>query len=110
MTPFTNAVLAGIFFGLWPLIMNRSGLNLITSSAVFYSVGLLVVMPFALRGASFAGGNGTVAAAAGLAGVLGLLAFNAMLAKTAPQQAAMMFMVMIVVQIAVPALSRTPAL
>jgi hypothetical protein len=44
-----KAVLAGVFFGIRPLLMNRSGLNGNVSSAVFSLACLVGTMPFALR-------------------------------------------------------------
>lgn len=43
-----RAFLAGVFFGLWPLFMNRSGLTGNISAAVFTVGVFVIVSPFAL--------------------------------------------------------------
>ena len=43
-----QAVIAGVFFGIWPLLMNRSGLNGNFSSFVFTAVILVCIAPFAI--------------------------------------------------------------
>lgn len=101
-----RAVLAGVFFGIWPLLMNRSGLTGNVSSALFSLGALIVVSPFALfelRSATFSV-TWTMAAGACIFGGLGLLAFNGMLSKTTPQTVGSFFVLMIVVQTATPAL------
>lgn len=101
-----RAVLAGVFFGIWPLLMNRSGLTGNVSSAVFALGALIVVSPFALY--EFSGATisvvWTMVVGACIFGGLGLLAFNGMLSKATPETVGSLFVVMIVVQVATPAL------
>ncbi len=101
-----RAMLAGVFFGIWPLLMNRSGLTGNVSSAVFALGALVVVSPFALyefRGVTVSV-VWTMVVGACIFGGLGLLAFNGMLSKATPQTVGSLFVLMIVVQIATPAL------
>ena len=100
-----KAVLAGVFFGVWPLFMNRSGLNGMISSAYFSAMVLVGVLPFALYrgGFSIPAANWTMIAFAGLAGTLGILSFNSMLADASPQNIGTLFVLMIIVQVIVPA-------
>ena len=77
-----KAVLAGVFFGIWPLLINRSGLNGNIGSACFSAAALIGVLPFALYSSGFTipTANWTMVALAGFFGALGLLSFNGMLA------------------------------
>lgn len=101
-----RALLAGLFFGLWPLLMNKSGLSG-NVSALAFTVGVLVIVsPFALyelRGTTTSVAWMMVVGAC-FAGAFGLLAFNGMLAKASPQTVGSLFVMMLVVQIATPAL------
>jgi hypothetical protein len=97
--------LAGALFGAWPLIMNKSGLDGMSSAAVFTTVIALIVVPLALRaGFTTAGSNLWLAVAAGCAGAIGLLLFNDVLSKATPPTVSRLFIIMIIVQTAVPAL------
>lgn len=104
-----KAVLAGVFFGIWPLLMNRSGLTGNVSSACFSAVTLMFVLPFALSSSGFAipTANWTMVAAAGFIGALGLLSFNGMLAGASLQEVGTLFVLMTVVQITVAAFYQT---
>lgn len=99
-----KALIAGIFFGLWPLFMNRSGLNGNVASIAF-TIGVLVcVTPFAigsLRGLEKTDWN--MAIAASIVGAIGLLLFNVTLSKATPQNVSTYFAVMILAQVSVPA-------
>ena len=101
-----RAVLAGVFFGAWPLLMNRSGLTGNVSAAVFALGALIVVSPFAFY--EFSGGAvsvvWTMAIGACILGGLGLLSFNGMLSKATPETIGSLFVLTTVVQIAIPAL------
>lgn len=102
----TKALLAGVCWGIWPLMMNRSGLHGNVSSAVFALVALLAVSPFAFRelGGIAANVSWGLSIAAGVIGGAGLLFFNGMLAKAAPDKVASLFVLTITMQIAIPAL------
>jgi hypothetical protein len=99
-----KSVIAGILFGLWPLLMNRSGLsgNLITF--VFAAVVLLCVLPFAASSLHDIGNAHWVwAVGGGILGAIGLIAFNTVLSKATPQTVGTFFVLMIIVQTAIPA-------
>lgn len=105
MDNLLKALFAGLFFGLWPLLMNRSGLSGTTSSAFFAGLVFLFVLPFAIKsGLPPNPISWTLVGAAGIAGGLGILCFNGMLASVTPTEVGSLFIVMILVQISVPAL------
>lgn len=101
-----KAILAGVCFGVWPLLMNRSGLSGNVSSAVFALGALIVVSPFALCELNSISANviWTMAVGACVFGGIGLLLFNGMLSKATPEKVSSLFLLMIMVQIATPAL------
>ena len=82
-----RAILAGVLFSFWPLLMNRSGLTGNVSSAVFTLGAFIVVSPFALY--EFRSTTPSIvwamAIGACVFGGLGLLVFNGMLSKATPQ-------------------------
>src|SRR3989344_923669 len=94
-----RAVLAGVFFGMWPLLMNRSGLTGNISAAVFSLGTFIVVLPFALRelGGSSTTAAWTMAVGACISGGVGLLLFTGVLAKATPQTVGPLFILMMVV-------------
>lgn len=102
----TLAALAGLFFGIWPFFMNRSGLSGNVSSAVFSFGTLVVLVPVAIwsNGLDVPKANWTMIALACGTAALGLLAFNGMLTKASVKDVGALFVVMIIVQIATPAL------
>lgn len=98
-------VLAGVLFDAWPILMNRSGLSGMHSTAAFIIIVFVTVMPFALwNGITLSNTNWSWAIAAGLCSAAGLIAFNSGLAEATPQTVGKLFVTMIVVQTAVPAL------
>jgi hypothetical protein len=99
-----RAMLAGLAFGLWPLFMNRSRLNGNLSSFAFGAAATIIVLPFALRSfGEFATADWKMVVIAGILGACGLLFFNAVLAGATPAQVGKLFVLMVVVQITVPA-------
>ena len=101
-----RAILAGLFFGIWPIVMSWTGLKGNASAAAFSGITFLIVMPLALQGTSFsdlAQANWKFALLAGLAGALGVLAFNGGLAISTKETVSTFFVLMIAVQIVVPA-------
>lgn len=100
-----RAVLAGVAFGIWPLLMQRSGLTGYMSAAVFAIFAFITVIPFAVH----EGFHGLRAAipvfyvGAGVVAGFGLLAFNSMLGKATGKQVGSLFLVMLLVQISIPA-------
>jgi len=102
---YLKAILAGFCFGLWPLFMNKSGLNSVEASAALGLFLLAVVTPLLLV-------NGVqqlsmirwqMALPACLFDALGLLALNSLLSSAASAQAGSAFVIVTVVQVAVPA-------
>ena len=100
-----KAVISGILFGIWPLLMNRSGLSGNLSTFVFATVVLLCVFVVSFSSLQ----NITItslpwAISAGVIGALALLVFNDILAKATPQAVGTFIVLMIVTQILVPAI------
>ncbi len=101
-----RAILAGVFFGVWPLLMNRSGLNGNVSAVVLGGVVCLMVLPLAYQSMSVASlmqVSWPFALLACVAAAIGNVAFNEGLAKSTPQDVSTFFELMIVVQIVIPA-------
>ena len=102
---YLKAILAGLCFGVWPLFMNKSGLNSVEASAALSLFLLAVVTPFLLV-------NGVqqlstirwqMVLPACLFDALGLLALNSLLSSASSAQAGSAFVIVTVVQVAVPA-------
>ena len=99
-----KAILAGICFGIWPLLMNRSGLSGNFSSLVFTTVILVCIAPFAIgHVGNLSNANWVMVVGAGVFSSLGLIFFNGMLSKTTPQNVSPLFVLMIVTQASLPA-------
>lgn len=107
------SALAGICFGLWPLVLNRLRLDSFTTVVIFAAGTLLFVLPAAFFGnwSGITAGQWRIAALACALSAVGTISFNRMLATTTPGEVANMFLLMLVVQVAVPAavLLRTGA-
>ena len=100
-----KATLAGLCFGIWPLLMNRSGLSGNVSSLVFVIGAGMILLPFAagnLRNGVHPVWIPMILAC--LFSAVGLLSFNGMLAKATQQEVSSLFIMMIVVQTTVPAI------
>ncbi len=99
-----KAMLAGLFFGIWPLLMNRSNLSGNLSSAIFTAIVLICVLPFSLGSTiNVTNINWGMALPAGILGALGIMSFNGMLAKATPANVSTLFVLMILVQTVIPA-------
>lgn len=97
-----QAALAGVFFGLWPLFMNRSKLEGNVSSAIFSLLVFIFVLPFALgRLKTLPEADWTMVVLAGIFGAIGVMCFNGMLSKASTSDVSMLFVIMILVQTAV---------
>jgi hypothetical protein len=95
---------AGLLFGAWPLLMNRSGLSGATSTVALTLIVLLLALPFALQqGISPTGTNWWFGMGAGFCAALGYLAFNSGVASASPAVVGRLVIIMIVIQMAVPA-------
>ena len=101
-----RAILTGIFFGIWPLLMNRSGLSGNVSSLVLVVVMLGCILPFSV-------GNlwsiispdikWTFAIGASFFGAAGILLLNNILAMATPQRVSLLLVLTFVLQMVVPA-------
>lgn len=108
-TLWARAIIAGIFFGIWPLLMNRSGLNGSVASFAFAFTVLICVFPFALSNPSVnvSSYNLVFAIGAGILGAAGLLLFNGVLAKANLQNVGLLFVIMLIAQTVVPAVYQS---
>ena len=99
------ALLSGFLFGVWPLLMNRSGVGGNISSVAFSGTALIVVGLAAILGRESIppNANWLSLVVAGVIGALGLLCFNGMLGKATKEEVGTLFVLMIVVQVAIPA-------
>ncbi len=98
-------IAAGILFGMWPLLMKKSGLDSTTSTVMFAVMVLLFVIPVGTyHGLTFTDSKWWFAILAGASGALGLLVFNSGISEVSQKDVGKMFIFMIVVQIVVPAL------
>lgn len=100
-----KAMLAGLIFAMWPLLMNRSGLNPNVASAIFAASSFIIVLPLALYSLTDTDWNTRwyFGVAAGVFGALGLLVFNGILSKSTPKDIGALFALVLVTQIVVAA-------
>ena len=101
-----NALVAGIFFGLWPQFMRRSGLGGNAASAIFAAGVFALVVPYVMwrRGGSLSGVDWTMAAAAIVCASIGLVVFNGVVAKATYENINPLLVTVFVTQIAIQAL------
>jgi drug/metabolite transporter (DMT)-like permease len=99
------SAVAGICFGLWPLVMNRLRLDPFVTVIIFLAGSLLFASPVAFfaNWSGISGGQIKIAALACAISAVGTICFNRMLATTTVAEIANMFLLMLVVQVAVPA-------
>lgn len=98
-----SAVVAGLCFGAWPLMMNKGGLSGNLGSFVFAAIAAICTLPFAIS--SFSGlaqAKWPLVISAAVIGAVGLLSFVGMLTKATPASVSSLFVVMTVVQISCP--------
>lgn len=98
-------MLTGFAWGSWPILLRESGLKGNVSSAAFSLGVLIIVTPFALRttGGTVPAANWMLVLIGVILGAAGMLMFNNVLATSPPEKLAPLFILMIVVQAAVPA-------
>ncbi|MEI6245088.1 MAG: EamA family transporter [Acidobacteriota bacterium] len=96
---------AGICFGLWPLVMNRVRIDPFATVIIFLAGSLLFALPAAFFGqwSNITGSQLKIAAVACAISAVGTICFNRMLATTTVAEVANMFLLMLVVQVAIPA-------
>lgn len=100
-----KAVLTGILFGIWPLLMNRSGLSGNISSLVLVIVMLVCILPFSIGdfGEIF-NANLMFAVGAAILGAAGILLLNGILFKVTPQNVGPLLVLIFVTQIIMPSI------
>lgn len=104
---YFTSVLAGIFFGLWPLLLNRSGLNGNFASVIFAGIGFIFILGVSIFTNSIQSSsnpNWYMVMAAGIASAMGVLLLNSVLAKISPANVSTIFVLMLIVQISIPAI------
>lgn len=99
-----RVLLAGLFFGLWPLFLSKSGLNVGNASTFYFAiVTLAIVLAFTFQdAASVAGARWGYLVAAAAASAAGVILFNRMLASAGPKEVGSYFVIMVLVQISIP--------
>lgn len=99
------SAVAGICFGLWPLVMNRLRLDPFVTVIIFLAGSLIIASPVAFfaNWSGISGGQLKIAAVACAISAVGTICFNRMLATTTVGEVANMLLLMLVVQVAVPA-------
>lgn len=94
-----RAILAGICFGIYPLLLNKSRLGGNMQSAAFCLLVCLFVTPFALKDIGELGNAyWKMVIAAGVASAIGMLSMTGFLAKASPGTASTLIVMMIVTQ------------
>lgn len=100
-----RAVIAGICFGIYPLLLNRSRLGGNMQSAVFCILVCLFVIPFAVKEVGeLAHTYWAMVIGAGMASAMGMLSMTGFLAKASPVAAGTLIVMMIVTQTLVTAI------
>ena len=103
---YVKCVVAGILFGIWPLLMNRSKISGNIAAAVFSFVGLMCILPFAINGINktLLGANWALAITAGIMGGFGLLLYNMMIAAATSERVGTLMIINLLLQIVTPAI------
>lgn len=107
-SPFLGMLVAGVLFSIWPIIMSKSGLSGMASTAVFIVMSMTIIVPAAMSNGvtlqSVAGAKGVYALIAAAIASVGLILMNRSLGAADPQQIGSLLLVMVLAQVAVPAL------
>lgn len=102
---YIKTAASGILFGLWPLVMSRSGLDGVVSATVFALVQACILLPIGFYvGFPTTSTNWIAAILAGGLSSLGLLAFTDVLVKSPKEDVGRMFVLVIIVQVLIPTL------
>lgn len=110
LNPYVEVVLAGIAAGAWPLVMQRSGLigapvSLVYSAISFVAaLGLLFWVGNVRTSFSGVSIHWWWAIAAGVMAALALLFLSDVVGKTTPTQLSTLYIVLLMVQISIPAI------
>lgn len=98
-----KVIFAGIMFGAWPLIMNRSGLGGHLMLIVLSVIIIAMVLPFLLfESPTLMGVDWKVAVAASVVAGMGMLGFSDVLAKASPREIGLLYMLLLLAQFAFP--------
>ena len=102
------SISSGVLFGIWPLLMNKSGLDGFASAAILGGISFITMLPVAfasgqMQQVSITPQLGFVLVSGIMSGV-GVLLFNTMLAKVSTREVGAMILIMIMVQISIPAI------
>jgi hypothetical protein len=98
-----KAIVAGLCFGMWPLMMNKGGLSGNVASFVFAVVAAIFILPFAVGSlGGLAQARWSLVIGAASIGAVGLLSFVGMLTKATPASVSSLFVMMTIVQISCP--------
>lgn len=101
-----RAIVSGVMFGVWPLVLSRSGLNGNVSTAIIAVIGLTIVSTFAVRDfdpVKFLESRWLLWLLAGVLAGCAIMIFNGGLA-VAGDDVAMFFVVNLIMQITVTAI------
>ena len=106
MKLYIYSLIAGLFWGLWPIIMKKSGAEGFVSGAIFTGASFIAILPFVITSGQIQSLEPTpklgYAVLAGVIGAAGVLFFNTALAKADPANIGTMILIMIMAQVAVP--------
>lgn len=100
-----KALCAGVAFGIWPLVMSKSGLSGNVSSLALSIISFFIILPFAFKEfGDIKDVRWTMGIIASVVGAIGIMGFNGMLSKASPEDVSGLFVLMILAQISIPAL------
>lgn len=102
-----KAVLAGIGFGIWPILLSRSNLTGNLMSTVYCAMVLTIVATFTAYRTGLSGlaqANWTFVVLGAIVGAAALLTFNDGLSETSTQTVSTFIVLTTLAQVAVPAL------
>src|ERR1035437_620147 len=102
-----KAVLTGIFFGIWPIIMNKSGLGGNFSSFIFTGVMLIfMIIPavISFNKTPTTGVSWAFVVTAGILGAIGMLIFNNMLGSAPIKKIGLLIVIVTITQTVAPAI------
>lgn len=101
-----SSIFVGIFWGIWPLLMNKSGLSGNISSLAFVVIMLVCIIPFNISnfGKVPVGVNWILVIIAGIFGAVGTLIFNKMLHEASVKNVGLLIVIEILVALVISAI------